>query len=355
MHSAQKKDFLITLAYAASLLALAYLFFRYLFWWLLPFFLAFAAAAAMEPAIRFLQRRFHFQRGFSAAVLTLFLLFLLGGLLSLLLSSLFSEAESFLTLAPRVLGALPEYTAQLTAQLEAYCALCPEWLQAFLTEQLSDFSARLGELLSALLGRLLSALAALAASLPRFLLAGATTVLAVFFLSSSYPALLAAARERLPREARKRVLLWRGCLTRSIGRWLRAQAALCFLTFCQLLLGFFLLRERYALLAAFLITLVDALPVFGTGTVLIPWALVKLLAGRVPRAAALLALYLCTLTVRNIMEPRLMAAQAGLPPIASLAAMYLGFCSFGVAGMVLFPFFLLLASQLRHAKKEGSI
>ena len=91
---------------------------------------------------------------------------------------------------------------------------------------------------------------------------------------------------------------------------------MCFLTFCQLLLGFFLLRERYALLAAFLVTLVDALPVFGTGTVLIPWALVKLLSGNVPRAAALLALYLCTLTVRNIMEPRLMAAQAGLPDMS---------------------------------------
>ena len=165
MHSAQKKEFLITFAYAASLLALAYLFFRYLFWWLLPFFLAIAAAAAMEPAVRFLQRRFHFQRGFSAAVLTLFLLFLLGGLLSLLLSSLFSEAESFLTLAPRALGTLPEYTAQLTARLEAYCALCPEWLQTFFAGQLAELSVRLSEILSALLGRLLSALAALAAVL----------------------------------------------------------------------------------------------------------------------------------------------------------------------------------------------
>lgn len=89
-------------------------------------------------------------------------------------------------------------------------------------------------------------------------------------------------------------------MTHSLTRWLRAQAILCSLTFCQLLAGFWLLGERYSLLAAFLITLVDALPVFGTGTVLIPWALAELLLGSVPRGAALVILYLCTLTVRSI-------------------------------------------------------
>ena len=101
----------------------------------------------------------------------------------------------------------------------------------------------------------------------------------------------------------------------------------------------------YALLLAFLVTLLDALPVFGTGTALVPWALLSLLFSSVPKAIALLALYLCTLLVRNVLEPKLLASQAGLPPVASLFAMYLGFCTFGVAGMIAFPFLLLLAAQ----------
>ena len=137
-----------------------------------------------------------------------------------------------------------------------------------------------------------------------------------------------------------------GLLTLA-GDMLKAAAAM--------LLGFWLLGERYSLLAAFLITLVDALPVFGTGTVLIPWALAELLLGSVPRGAALVILYLCTLTVRSITEPKLVAAQAGLPPIASLMAMYLGARAFGVAGMVLFPLLLLLAAQMLRTKKEGSL
>jgi len=67
-----------------------------------------------------------------------------------------------------------------------------------------------------------------------------------------------------------------------------------------------------------------------------------------PKALCLALLYLVTLTVRNMLEPRLLGAVAGVPPILSLLAMYLGFCTFGVGGMVLFPFVLLLASQFRR-------
>ena len=92
-----------------------------------------------------------------------------------------------------------------------------------------------------------------------------------------------------------------------------------------------------ALLLAAVTALVDALPVFGTGTVLLPWAAVCLLAGQAPRAVALAALYAVISAVRSLLEPKVMAAQAGLPPLAALAAMYAGFRALGVAGMILLP------------------
>lgn len=98
---------------------------------------------------------------------------------------------------------------------------------------------------------------------------------------------------------------------------------------------------------AALIALIDALPVFGTGTVLVPWAAVECLLGAVPRGIALLALFAVISVVRSVLEPKLMAAQAGLPPLASLCAMYVGFCAMGVAGMVLAPMALMLVKQLR--------
>ena len=124
-------------------------------------------------------------------------------------------------------------------------------------------------------------------------------------------------------------------------------------TFCQLLAGFLLMGQRYALLLAAVTALVDALPVFGTGTVLLPWAAVCLLAGQAPRAVALAALYAVISAVHSLLEPKVMAAQAGLPPLAALAAMYAGFRALGVAGMILLPMALLFVKQLHDEGYVG--
>ena len=131
-----------------------------------------------------------------------------------------------------------------------------------------------------------------------------------------------------------------------MGKWLRAQCLLILITFCQLLLGLLLIRQPYALLLSAVIAFIDALPVFGTGTVLLPWAVLCCLEGNFPKGIALTALYLVIWLVRSVMEPKLMAQSAGLPPLPALAAMYVGFCAMGVGGMILGPVALLLVKQL---------
>ena len=351
MTEGRLKRFLLYALSAAAAAALFYVALRYLLVWLLPFLIAAAAAAAMEPAIRFLQARLRFRRGFSSLLLTLFLLFLLGGLLSLLGTTLTGEAYALLERAPELLAEAPSALASLLARLERYTAACPPWLRETIAETLSRYVVEAGDLLSGLVDRLVSSLGALAARLPALALSIATCVLAIYFTSSEWPMLRRMLQERLSAGALQKLRILRSGAADSLSRWLRAELTLCAVTFAELLAGFFLLRQPYALLLAFLITLVDALPVFGTGTVLVPWAVIELLFGSTPKALALAALYAVTLTVRNVLEPRLLGAQAGLPPIASLLAMYLGFCSFGVGGMVLFPFLLLLAAQLRRQAK----
>ena len=314
--------------------SLFYVCFRYVLPWCLPFLLALLVAALLEPVVLYLRRKFHFQRGFSALILTLTLLFLLGGLLSLLWSTLLSQTNALLAAAPAFFDAIPAAADDLLSRLEQFSASSPEWLSGYLHEQLFRAVTDADSLLRSLSSR-----------------AG---VLAIFFTSASYPELCAALEHAVPEEAMAKLRLFRGGVMRSLARWLRAQATLSLITFSELLIGFLLMRQSYSLLLAFLITLLDALPVFGTGTALVPWAVFTLLFGFPPKAIVLLALYLCTLITRNTLEPKLLSAQAGLPPVASLFAMYLGYCTFGVAGMVLFPFLLLLFAQIRNAKAEAA-
>ena len=320
----REKAFLIKTAYLAAVLAVGWLILRYALVWLLPFFLALGFAALMEPVITLARRKLRLKRGFLAAVLTLALLALVIALGAVLVGQVIRQATDLMERLPELLSALPVLADRITARLRSFCAGCPEGLQQWVTQLLERLEQTTSEALGSLSSALLRLLTGLVGALPQVMLFCATTALALFFTAAAIKASLLV----------------------TIGRWLRAQCVLIVITFFQLLAGLLLIRQPYALLLAVVIAFIDALPVFGTGTVLLPWAVLCCLEGNFPKGIALTALYLVIWLVRSVMEPKLMAKSAGLPPLPALMAMYVGFCAMGVAGMILGPILLLLAKQL---------
>ena len=345
----RQKRFLIRLAYAASLLALAWLGVRYLLVWLLPFLLALGLAELAEPLVERTRRRLHLRRGFVAAVFTLALLAVLIALVATLLTQLARQAMDILRQLPLYLSGLPSLLDAVSRRLEGVLVNCPAHLREDMEQFLAQLTPQLSQLAGSLSAAGMRAMTAMVRALPEVGLFCATTVLAVFFSVSAYPAITAFARRQLTPERQRRARELKRNLLTTLGKWLKAQSILLTVTFCELLAGLSLLRQPYALLLSVLIALIDALPVFGTGTVLLPWAAVLCLAGNIPRALALAALYAIISVARSILEPKIMAAQAGLPPLAALMAMYVGFRTLGVGGMVIFPLALLLIKQLHDA------
>ncbi|MGM9619776.1 MAG: sporulation integral membrane protein YtvI [Oscillospiraceae bacterium] len=338
---------LLQTAFIAVCGLLFYLAVRYLLRWLLPFLLALILSAALEPVILWCRRHLRFRRGFTAAVCTILSVGLLGALLFRLCARLLQQATALLTRLPLLLAELPALLEHWQLRWDSLCAACPEPLRQWM----GSFAGRISDgslsLLTDWSGELLSSLPSLVAFLPDAVLCFATTVLAIFYTSSRYPEIRAFLRRQIPPHHRAEASGVKQNICATMGKWLRAQALLWLMTFLVLLAGLLLLRVPYALLLAFLIAFVDLLPVLGTGTVLLPWAALAFLAGRGPFAVGLLALQLVLLLQRSLLEPKLLASQAGLPPIAALFAMYLGFCSMGIAGMILFPMLLLLLKQLQ--------
>lgn len=345
----RQKQFLTAVGYGAAVLGICYLAIRYALVWLLPFLLALALAAAVEPLIALLRRKMHLKRGFLAAVLTLAVVGLVVTLLLWLLSQLWRQSIDFLQRLPQLLAGAPQLLEQISQRLDTFCAGCPasmrQWVEDFFSTLSDQFSQAAGQLS----GVLLRFLTSLAGALPQAALFCGTTVLAIFFTASSFPQLKAFLLRQLSQERLAGARAVKGSVVGALVKWLRAQLLLISITFFQLLAGFLLLRQPYALLLAVLIALIDALPVFGTGTVLLPWAVVCFLAGGMPKGIALTALYTLIFLVRSIMEPKLMASQAGLSPLVALLAMYVGFCAMGVGGMILFPLLLLLVKQLHDS------
>ena len=102
-----------------------------------------------------------------------------------------------------------------------------------------------------------------------------------------------------------------------------------------LLAGFVILGVTYGFLLAILIAMLDFLPIFGTGTVLIPWAVFRLFTGNYAYAVGLILIYVTTQVVRQIIQPKIVGDSMGLPPLTTLFLLYLGFKVRGIAGMIM--------------------
>lgn len=345
----KKAIFLLNFRFWAVVCLCVYGVLRYAAVWLLPFWIAWALAALCERAVDWCCRRMRLKRSFVAAVVTLTVTGAVTGLTAAGLVRLGREAARLSAELGDALTLMQGLTSRLTARLDSFCSACPEGMQQWMEQAAASLSRQLG-MGGVELGRRLGALAAGAvAAAPRAALFIGTTVLALYFTAASYPQLRAWAASCVPKA-------WRGLGERmrrtaflSVGKWLKAQGILLTVTFCELLAGLWLLGRPYPLLLAVVIAVVDALPVLGTGTVLIPWAVLLFAMGDIPGGLGLTALYAVVTVVRSVLTPKVMAGQGQVHPLAALAAMYGGFRLAGVGGMLLFPLALLFVQQLRLA------
>jgi sporulation integral membrane protein YtvI len=144
----------------------------------------------------------------------------------------------------------------------------------------------------------------------------------------------------------------------TLKKVFRSYAILFLFTFSELLLGFVLLGEAYAFLLALVTALVDSLPVFGTGTVLLPLALYRFFTGDSHTATGFLILYAAVTVIRQILEPKILGKGVGMHPLLMLISMYAGLKLFGIFGMIVIPILAMIAKSiiplLRAPEKENS-
>ncbi|NCE65363.1 sporulation integral membrane protein YtvI [Pseudoflavonifractor sp. 524-17] len=316
---------------------------------LFPLILALLFSAALEGPVSWLTRRTKLTRPWAAGVCTLIGVLLAAAGAGLLLWRLAAELLVLAEKLPLLLSALSPVLDRLQDRLDRLILAAPIPAQAPLRQGVHSLIGQAGGWLGQAVPWLGSRAAHWVSALPGVGLFLFTTALATFFTSADRPAVTAF----LWRQAPGRWQDWLSQAGRALGEallsWLRAQGLLILVTFLLLAAGFLLLRVELALLAAALTALLDALPVFGTGVVLLPWALIALIRGRSGLAVGLILLYGIAMLARSLLEPRLVGRHAGLPPLAALLAMYAGFAAFGTPGMILAPLAAVLLKEL-HAR-----
>jgi len=339
-------DLLCILLYSALGILGAWFVLRYVLIWIAPFLLAFLTASFIEPAVSYLSRRFNFRRGFSAAVCSLLVLSAITGLLTLILSRAFYELYSFLMALPDHLALLPTLANKIESLIDGFISSAPEELREYLVTAVQNLTVKAAEIPTALTGKLLNFFSATASAAPRIILFAVTFAVGVFFISSGYRQIVLFIKRQLPQKFHAAAHSLKHDLSLTLVKYLKAQVMLMLVTFLILTAAFLLLRIDYAVLLALMISFIDALPVLGVGTVLIPWALVILISGNTPLAIGLVTTYCTVCVTHSGLEPKLVGSQLGLHPAATLLAMYVGFCATGILGMILFPIILITVKQL---------
>ncbi len=318
---------------------------RFLLPLLLPFALGLGLALLAEPVTRLLSTRLRLPRALAAGI-SVTTVFCFLALLVLLVCALIL----------RELGKLSGVLPDLGQTAQAGMDVLRRWLLG-ITHQLPG---GMGSILrrnisgifsngSALLDRAVKYLLALAgnilAAMPDGAMALGTAVIASFMISAKLPQLRAGIRARMSQQRLAALAESLKRIRRAIGGWLLAQAKLSGVTFAILWLGFWFLGISYAPLWAALTALVDAFPVLGTGTVLVPWSIITFLQSNTPRGLGLISLYAIVMLVRSVLEPKLVGKQLGLDPLLTLAALYCGYKLFGLGGMILAPMLTVVIKQ----------
>jgi sporulation integral membrane protein YtvI len=187
------------------------------------------------------------------------------------------------------------------------------------------------------------------AAIPGFLLVSIVYLMGLFLISHDLPRLRAGFMRIFTNSARQKVELVFSQLSRATIGFLRAQLILSLVTFFLSVIGLLLLQVKYAAVLAFLIVLVDILPILGTGSILVPWAVYNFITGSSSLAVGLLVLFAVITVVRRIIEPKILGASLGISALAALASLYLGFQLMGVFGLILGPALVIVFEALRKA------
>lgn len=183
-----------------------------------------------------------------------------------------------------------------------------------------------------------AAVTGIISALPGILLFFAVFLIAAVYMTVSYDAIRRFIHDRLPCRWQTSLAHIKSAFGGTVCSVLRAYLVLFAVTFALLFVGLLLLGVEHVFGMALIGMFFDILPVFGVGTLLIPWAMVSFFSGNAGRGVGLVLLYLVICFSRQALEPRLIGKTVGVHPLAVLFALYTGGMLFGIVGMIVSPF-----------------
>jgi len=327
---------------------------------LMPLIVAWIVAMIANPIIRFLEKRIKIMRKHgSALVIILVLAALIAAFygLAVLVASQFS---SWVTELPEVYDSVTQNLQHLFRLLHQKYNIIPADVKLVFDQRENMLDSYIQKAIDGLLKMVksgsLSKVSSLASSLMDFLVYAILTILASYFMTVEKDHFTKLLQEKTPAGVQR---IWdkiKKIFIRAIGGYFKAHFQIMIVIFFITVIPFAFMGISYSGLLAVVIAIVDFLPFFGAGTVLVPWAVYRLVTGSYTYAAILFVIYVVVLIVRQALEPKLIGDNIGTSPFETLVFMLVGYRLAGMLGLIVgIPVGMILVECYREGMFDDYI
>ncbi len=325
----------LNLALAAGALLLCIFVVPKLVLFFLPFIIGWMIAAIANPPVRFFEEKFRIKRkaGSAFVIIAVIALILLGGYL--LVSRLITAGVGFITMLPGLWETLEEDFREIGENLSVIYDSFPVDVKANIAKIGQEMDGYIAELVGTIGTPTVNAVGNFAKNIPGMVINVIMCILSAYFFIAEKEAIGQFWQRYIPGYFRDKWHLVFSSLKNAVGGYFKAQLKIELWMFLLLVIGFLLLRIPYAPLVAFLIAILDFLPFFGTGAVMLPWAIIKFLSADYEMAIWLVVIWGVGQLARQIIQPKIVGDSVGIAPLPTLMLLFIGYKCAGVGGMIL--------------------
>ena len=313
----------------------------------MPFLIAFIISLMIEPAIRFLMRKMKLTRKVSSIIIFIIVSVVIVGSLIWGIVSLISEASNLLKDLNGYVEKVYILFQNFTNKFDFDKIRLPSEINAIIQNSTGGLLTTVSNWIRNALTGLLNVVT----SIPAIAIYFVVTIMALYFICVDKVYILDQIEHHFPKKWVFKVGTHIRDLTKTLGGYLKAEATLILVSFVISLVGLYILKFakfniEFPLLMALFIGFVDALPILGSGTVMVPWAIISSLNGDLKLGIAIVILFIIMSVIRQFLEPKLVSKHIGTHPIFTLIAMYTGFKFIGVIGMLVGPIILIVIKNV---------
>ena len=334
--------------FAVSLLLILFVLPKVLVFFM-PFVVAWVISCIVTPIVRLVEKHLKLKRRMS-------MVFVVVAIIGAVVAAIYGIGAQIGSLIASFLADLPALWNDMRAEAQGMFQIIFDLLELLpgegttaLENIISNSGDYIAEAVSNLSAPTISIVGNIAKRVPDIIIFTIMCLLATYFFVVEREMIYQKLHVWIPKSIQNVWSLIKKCFVESIGGYFKAQFKIEIWIYMLIFIGLTILKVDYAIIIALGIAILDLLPVFGTGAVLWPWALIKLINGQYLAAAGMMAIWGISQLVRQVIQPKFVGDTLGVHPIPTLFLLFAGYKISGVFGMIVaVPLGILIVTLYRE-------